>query len=230
MAYYAVFKKAWLSFAVIFCNVFSTLIPAQAAAITSSTALPIGRGQFIVREQLLSQQATASSDRLRQNSVISTLVYGLSANWATFVNLPWSERRLDTLNGEVSNRGFGDASVFARYTAYQKNQLGKTLRIAPFFGLEAPTGSHSKRDATGALPPGLQNGSGEWDVFAGLVATYGTVNWTADIQLRYQHNRPSDEFEFGDVLRLDGSLQYSCLLYTSPSPRDQRGSRMPSSA
>ena len=25
-------------------------------------------------------------------------------------------------------------------------------------------------------------------------------------------------------------LSYSCLLYTSPSPRDQRGSRMPSSA
>ena len=29
---------------------------------------------------------------------------------------------------------------------------------------------------------------------------------------------------------LDGSTLYSCLLYTSPSPRDQRGSRMPSSA
>ena len=26
------------------------------------------------------------------------------------------------------------------------------------------------------------------------------------------------------------SMLYSCLLYTSPSPRDQRGSRMPSSA
>ena len=26
------------------------------------------------------------------------------------------------------------------------------------------------------------------------------------------------------------SLQIACLLYTSPSPRDQRGSRMPSSA
>ena len=25
-------------------------------------------------------------------------------------------------------------------------------------------------------------------------------------------------------------VYYSCLLYTSPSPRDQRGSRMPSSA
>ena len=32
--------------------------------------------------------------------------------------------------------------------------------------------------------------------------------------------------------RADLGLQraYSCLLYTSPSPRDQRGSRMPSSA
>ena len=26
------------------------------------------------------------------------------------------------------------------------------------------------------------------------------------------------------------SIVYTCLLYTSPSPRDQRGSRMPSSA
>ena len=26
------------------------------------------------------------------------------------------------------------------------------------------------------------------------------------------------------------ALNYNCLLYTSPSPRDQRGSRMPSSA
>ena len=31
---------------------------------------------------------------------------------------------------------------------------------------------------------------------------------------------------------LQGSVtvRYDCLLYTSPSPRDQRGSRMPSSA
>ena len=29
---------------------------------------------------------------------------------------------------------------------------------------------------------------------------------------------------------LINALKLSCLLYTSPSPRDQRGSRMPSSA
>ena len=36
-------------------------------------------------------------------------------------------------------------------------------------------------------------------------------------------------FEFPDFESAK-ALYYSCLLYTSPSPRDQRGSRMPSSA
>ena len=43
--------------------------------------------------------------------------------------------------------------------------------------------------------------------------------------------------EFGVVmmlflvgLELEPKVLWSCLLYTSPSPRDQRGSRMPSSA
>ena len=39
--------------------------------------------------------------------------------------------------------------------------------------------------------------------------------------------------EPGMVFAVDGSVltnDFSCLLYTSPSPRDQRGSRMPSSA
>ena len=33
-----------------------------------------------------------------------------------------------------------------------------------------------------------------------------------------------------DELLLEGEQCSGCLLYTSPSPRDQRGSRMPSSA
>ena len=36
---------------------------------------------------------------------------------------------------------------------------------------------------------------------------------------------------FSDTIGPQGEfLLFSCLLYTSPSPRDQRGSRMPSSA
>ena len=34
----------------------------------------------------------------------------------------------------------------------------------------------------------------------------------------------------GEIWMYNAALEYNCLLYTSPSPRDQRGSRMPSSA
>ena len=41
-------------------------------------------------------------------------------------------------------------------------------------------------------------------------------------------------FDWNDILGLEGDEDILdiniCLLYTSPSPRDQRGSRMPSSA
>ena len=38
--------------------------------------------------------------------------------------------------------------------------------------------------------------------------------------------------DYGDIPNFPKStaLSHNCLLYTSPSPRDQRGSRMPSSA
>ena len=43
--------------------------------------------------------------------------------------------------------------------------------------------------------------------------------------------REKERFDLEDVARgISDKLIRSCLLYTSPSPRDQRGSRMPSSA
>ena len=45
--------------------------------------------------------------------------------------------------------------------------------------------------------------------------------WIQDLDMRVT------SLEGGEVKLL---LPYNCLLYTSPSPRDQRGSRMPSSA
>ena len=47
------------------------------------------------------------------------------------------------------------------------------------------------------------------------------LEWTRDIAVEVAR-------ELGIRPRI--ALLYSCLLYTSPSPRDQRGSRMPSSA
>ena len=51
----------------------------------------------------------------------------------------------------------------------------------------------------------------------------------------YLSNRCSDiirdyDLEYNETLMELWDEQGSCLLYTSPSPRDQRGSRMPASA
>ena len=39
-----------------------------------------------------------------------------------------------------------------------------------------------------------------------------------------------DDSKFKKIVKLYNNNLWNCLLYTSPSPRDQRGSRMPSSA
>jgi len=47
------------------------------------------------------------------------------------------------------------------------------------------------------------------------------------------HKRMVEALDNGIELPIDirgQTIYYICLLYTSPSPRDQRGSRMPSSA
>ena len=49
--------------------------------------------------------------------------------------------------------------------------------------------------------------------------------WVEPRVLSLLEAKVGDEVEFGST-----QLTISCLLYTSPSPRDQRGSRMPSSA
>ena len=44
------------------------------------------------------------------------------------------------------------------------------------------------------------------------------------------HADPSAVADAVERIRIADGLRQLCLLYTSPSPRDQRGSRMPSSA
>ena len=57
---------------------------------------------------------------------------------------------------------------------------------------------------------------------------YGTVRTERRKKYTGYIQWDMDERNGDDIL--DGETRYGCLLYTSPSPRDQRGSRMPSSA
>ncbi len=98
--------------------------------------------------------------------------------------------------------------LFGRYTIFRDDVRGRTLRVAPFLGVELPTGDDDDEDALGPLPRPLQAGSGSWDPFAGVVATYQTLAYQVDAQAAYQVNTEDEGFELGDETRLDASLQY----------------------
>lgn len=195
----------------------SGLREAHAAPETFNTALPVGRGDFVFREQFLYIKASddpSPADRnLEVLGSISVLGYGATSDLALFGVLPYLDKELDltTPGGQRMTRstnGIGDASLFARYTVFQKDLPGRNFRIAPFLGLKLPTGDEGDRDSFGRLPQPLQLGSGSWDPFGGVIATYQTLDYQVDAQLSYKANTKANGFEFGDEFQFDASLQY----------------------
>jgi len=189
---------------------------AQAGPQTFNSALPVAKGQFVFREQFLYKKAsddpTVQDRNLNVTGGISVLAYGITGDLAVFGVLPYLNKRLDvtTPGGRVTRdtTGIGDMRLFARYTAYKKNMPGKSFRIAPFAGVEVPTGDDNARDSLGVLPAPLQLGSGSWDPFAGVAITYQTLDYEIDLSASYKDNTAANGFEFGDEARLDASLQY----------------------
>lgn len=202
---------------VLFAAAISGLREAHAAPETFNTALPVGRGDFVFREQFLYIKASddpSPADRnLEVLGSISVLGYGATSDLALFGVLPYLDKELDltTSGGQRMTRstnGIGDAQLFARYTVFQKDLPGRNFRIAPFLGLELPTGDDDDRDSFGRLPQPLQLGSGSWDPFGGVIATYQTLDYQVDAQLSYKANTKANGFEFGDEFQFDASLQY----------------------
>ncbi len=187
-----------------------------AAPQTFNTALPVAQGEFVFREQFVLDQSgddPSAADRDRRAwALVSVLGYGATPDLALFGIVPYVDKSLEATQGGVrrtrSASGLGDASLFGRYTVYHRDWPGRTLRVAPFVGLELPTGEDDERDGFGRLPPSVQPGSGSWDPFGGLVLTYQTLDFQVDAQASYKANTQANGFEFGDVARLDGSLQY----------------------
>jgi len=189
---------------------------ATAAPQTFNTALPVAQSQFVLREQFIYRKTTGDprpTDReLRLRGGVSVLGFGITGNHALFGVLPWLDKELDagTPGGRAlrSTSGFADARLFGRYTLYKNDAPGRTFRIAPFLGIEFPTGDDNDSDDLGPLPAPLQLGSGSWDPFGGIILTYQTLRYQIDAQASYTRNTQANNFEFGDESRLDASLQY----------------------
>jgi len=189
---------------------------AGAAPLTFNTALPVAQGEFVFRGQvILSQSGDDPSGAARDRtawSAISVLGYGVNPDLALFGVVPYSDIDLESaprgMRRTQGDRGLADISLFVRYAVFKRNLPGRALRLAPFAGLEVPSGDGDARDGFGRLPPGARLGSGSWDPFGGLILTYQTLDFEVDAQVSYKLNTRAGDFEFGDVVRLDGSLQY----------------------
>ena len=189
---------------------------AWSAPITFNTALPVHEGGWVLREQFVfmknADDPTPARRDMEVTALVSMLGYGVTRDFAVFGMLPYVDKQLDMQTGgrDIRRRkgGFGDLTVLGRYTAYEHNAPGRTLRVAPFLGVKAPTGEDDARDRRGRLPPPVQPGSGSWDWLGGVVGTYQTLGFEVDAQLGYRANREANGFRAGDVVQFDASLQY----------------------
>lgn len=209
-------NTAAVFYMILTCGLTALTVAAPAAPITFNNALPVADEEFIWRELFFYLQATDDPDpadrELDVAGFISVLGYGINSRLAVFGVLPYLDKELDlTRTGQRivrNSNGIGDLRLFGRYTIYQHNAPGRTFRIAPFFGIETPTGDDNDRDRFGRLPAPLQAGSGSWDPFGGLVMSYQTLDYQVDAQAGYKINTGDNDFEFGDEFTLDASVQY----------------------
>ncbi len=194
-----------------------TISSALAAPQTFNTALPVAEGEFIFRQQAFIKKATRDPGPLDRDLTVlgsvSVFGYGINSDLSIFGVVPLLDKTLKaTLPGPTSvtrnTSGLGDVRLFARYTLFKQNAPGQTFRIAPFAGLKFPTGTSRKTDSLGTLPASFQLGSGSWDPFGGIVATWQTRDYEIDVQASYKLNTKANNFRFGDELRFDASLQY----------------------
>jgi len=186
------------------------------APITFNTALPVAKHDGIVRLQSKYIRSTGDSTaKDRELSVIAAplvLVYGVTSKVTLFGIIPYLDKELkvNTPKGRVSrgDTGAGDATFIGRYTLYQRDSPGETLRLAPFAAIKAPLGNDNEQDGLGRLPQPLQLGSGSWDYTLGSIFTWQTLKWQVDGAASYRFNTRANAFRFGDVARLDISYQY----------------------
>ena len=204
--------------------------PASPAPITVNTALPVHAGEWILRQQTGWLRATGDAGpERRELSVLvapTVVAYGIDSRVALFAIQPFLSKQLEatTPMGRVTRAvtGFGDLTVLGRVTALAVDRRGETIRVAPFAGVELPTGRDDEADGLGRLPAPLQLGSGSWDPLVGAVFTWQTLRFELDASASYQRRNEGNGFEAGDEGRAETSFQYRLV------PRGALGSGVPS--
>ncbi len=190
---------------------FSVTFQLSAAPVTFNTALPVSKSEGIVRVQAKYLRATNDPSPMNRELTVKALpvvgAWGITSRWTLFGIAPLLDKtmKLDMPSGRSkrSVNGLGDVTALMRYTAYSRDQPGRTFRIAPFAGIEMPTGKDDERDALGRLPDPLQLGSGAWNPLVGIVTTAQSLKQEWGLSIRYKFNNEANNVERGDEARLD---------------------------
>jgi len=184
----------------------------HAAPITFNTALPVASEEFLFREQIIVAQSgrdpVATNRDRTEVTAVSVLGYGVTGKLAVFGVLPYRNIDFDITSVGRSNNGFGDVTLFGRYTLYKKDGLASNFRVAPFIGVKLATGDDDFRDSLGVTPPPARIATGSTDVFAGLIATWQKLDYQIDTQISFRNNGKGNAFEAGNAVNIDASLQY----------------------
>ena len=218
-------------------------VPAR-AQLTFPGASPVSSGNLIVRTQPLLTQGTGGAQSFTDKNV---LIYGASPDIAfilqgnSFVANsarvgPPGQTRMETAYG------LGDTVLEGRYTIFQRDGIGSTIRIAPYVGLVMPTGMDN---ANPAMSRAAQPGTGTWGTRDAMTMSVQTLTWNGGAEAGYQTNAAEAGYRFGNTFfadvgahyllwpsRLDGQVDsevYASLEanYTSTAPNSAAGGKVP---
>ncbi len=186
-----------------------------AVPINSDVALTPYKGQTIIRSQVRYTKKTTDPTEQNRDMQIwmfpNTFVYGVTEKFAASLTMPYIEKELkSTTQGSRStaiDSGIGDITLMAKYRIWRTDLPGETRRFSLVGGLELPTGDDEAQ---------LKLGSGSIDPIAGILFTIQSLGQEFDIDLTYQSNTESNNFEFGDVLKYNLAYQKRVLPQVLP--------------
>jgi hypothetical protein len=109
-----------------------------------------------------------------------------------------------TLSGQRQLvQGIGDISLRADRFLIDFNNTEKKRRISLLANIQikTPSGAFQQTDQNGNIIPGLQLGTGSWDLISGLQMVYKKDNLGFDMQINYAYKGENPvAFRFGDQL------------------------------
>lgn len=172
------------------------------------------------------QPRAPNESQVQQQSV--TLNYSPTDNLALFMNVPWFERRLSTLErnplagGAVEEKtadanGLGDITLEGRYNFWRSTRwnqfasvlLGTTLPTGNFDDTQAPLDKLSNKMLY-STSPGLQLGKGTATFTGGLLYSQRWKDFWLHSSALYTVNPENDnDYAFGDVATVGLALHYT---------------------